>query len=80
MSATLANSPAFWIALIGALAALYLLPILIALLRHAEDLWLIVFLHVLPTQVGWRAAMLLACMNPRREPPEPHYHWEGYGR
>jgi hypothetical protein len=78
VSAAVANSPFFWMAIIGGLAVLYLLPILIGAIRQAEDMLLIVWLTVLPTGVGWLAAIFLACMNPRREPPEPY--WEGYGR
>lgn len=77
---TLANSAAFWIALIGGLAALYLLPILIGLIRHAEQMWLIVFLIVLPTGVGWLAALVMSFVMPRREPPAPYYYREGYWR
>lgn len=76
MSTTLANSAAFWLAIIGGLAVLYLLPILIGVIRHAEELWLIVFLTVLPTGVGWLAALVLAFTMPRCEPPTPYY-WEG---
>jgi Superinfection immunity protein len=76
VSVTLANSPAFWIALIGALAVLYLLPILIAVIRHAEDLWLVVLLTALPTGIGWLAALVMSCMMPRREPPAPYYREE----
>lgn len=76
MSTMLATSSAFWLAIIGGLAVMYLLPILIGAIRHAEELWLIVFLTVLPTGVGWLAALVLAFAMPRREPPEPYY-WEG---
>jgi hypothetical protein len=53
ISTTVANSPLFWLAIIGGLAALYLLS------------------------VGWPAALLLACMMPRREPPAPSYYYPG---
>lgn len=74
MSQTVANSALFWLVLIGALAVLYLLPVLIGLIRRAEDMWLIVLFTVLPTGVGWLAALFLACLNPRREPPAVYYH------
>ena len=80
VNATLANSPAFWLAIIGGLAVLYLLPILIGAIRHVEELGWIVFLTVLPTGVGWLAALVMAIMMPRREPPAPCYYWEGYRR
>jgi len=77
VSTALANSAAFWLAIFGGLAVLYLLPILIGVIRHAEELWLIVFLTVLPTGVGWPAALVLAFAMPRREPPTPYYYRGG---
>jgi hypothetical protein len=34
---------------------------------------LLIFLNVLPTGVGWFAAMVMAFMLPRREPPPLTY-------
>lgn len=57
------TSWAFWIGLIAALAALYVLPTMIALLRHVENIGLVVFLNCSP--IAWPAALLVACMMPR---------------
>jgi hypothetical protein len=54
----------FWIGLIGALAVLYALPTLIALLRRAEGIAMVVILNVVP--VAWPAALVAACLMPRR--------------
>ena len=61
-----ADSPVFWTGLLTALAALYILPTTIALIRHAEDIPLVVILNCFP--IAWPAALLLACMMPRKEP------------
>lgn len=74
MSATLANSPLFWLALIGALGGLYVLPSVIAACRRVAGLGWIIVVNLLPTGVGWLAALVLAFMMPRREPPEPSYY------
>jgi hypothetical protein len=63
---TLANSPLFWTGLLAALAALYVLPTTIAVIRHAEDIPLVVILNCFP--IAWPAALLLACTLPRKEP------------
>jgi hypothetical protein len=55
-----ANSWAFWIGLIGALAVLYVLPTLIGMFRHVESLGVVIFLNAFP--VAWPAALVLACM------------------
>ncbi len=62
----LATSPLFWTGLLAALAALYVLPIMIAVIRHVEDIPLVVILNCFP--IAWPAALLLACVMPRREP------------
>ena len=61
----LANSPVFWIGLLAGLVALYVLPIMIALIRHIENIALVVFLNCFP--IAWPAALVVACMTPRRE-------------
>jgi hypothetical protein len=63
---TLANSPLFWTGLLAALAALYVLPTTIAVIRHAEDIPLVVILNCFP--IAWPAALLLACTLQRKEP------------
>jgi hypothetical protein len=62
----LANSLVFWTGLLGALAALYVLPTTIAVIRQVEDIPLVVILNCFP--VAWPAALLRACMMPRKEP------------
>jgi hypothetical protein len=60
----LANSAAFWIGLLAALAALYVLPTMIAVIRHVENIALVVFLNCFP--IAWPAALVVACMMPRK--------------
>lgn len=60
-----ADSWAFWIGLIGALAVLYVLPTLIGVLRHVESLALVVILNLFP--IAWPAALVAASMMPRKE-------------
>ena len=61
----LANSPVFWAGLLAGLAALYVLPTMIAVIRHVEAIGLVVFLNCFP--IGWPAALVVACMMPRKE-------------
>ena len=62
----LADSPLFWTGLLASLAALYVLPTTIAVIRQVEDIPLVVILNCFP--IAWPAALLLACMTPRKEP------------
>jgi hypothetical protein len=55
----------FWIGLISGLAVLYALPTIIAALRRVEDLTMVVVFNVV--LVAWPAALVLACMMPRRD-------------
>jgi hypothetical protein len=75
---TLAQSPVFWFALIGGLAFVYALPAIIALVRNVESIALVVIFNAFP--VAWPAALVLACMMPRKEPacPPPYYQPPGY--
>ena len=66
---TLAHSYLFWIALILVLLGLYTLPSIIAIIRGVEGLGWIIVINLLPTGVGWFAALIGALMLPRREPP-----------
>ena len=66
---TLAHSYLFWIALIFVLLGLYILPSVIAAIRGVEGLGWIIVINLLPTGVGWFAALIGALMLPRREPP-----------
>lgn len=73
----LANSYLFWIALILVLLSLYILPSVIAMIRRVEGLGWIIVINLLPTGVGWLAALIGAIMLPRRQsqpipPPYPH--------
>lgn len=61
----LANNPVFWAGLLAALAALYILPTMIALIRNVENIALVVFLNCFP--IAWPAALIMACMMPRKE-------------
>ena len=65
----LANSYFFWIALILVLIGLYILPSAIAIVRGVEGLGWIIVINLLPTGVGWFAALIGALMLPRRQPP-----------
>ncbi len=66
---TLAQSPVFWGGLIAGLVLLYVLPTLIGIARKVEDLGLLIFINLLPTGVGWLAAIVMAFVPPQREPP-----------
>jgi len=61
-----ANSPGFWIGLLAGLGALYVLPTMIAVIRHVENIALVVFLNCFP--IAWPAPLVVACMTPRKEP------------
>jgi hypothetical protein len=65
----LAHSYLFWIALILGLLGLYILPSVIAAIRGVEGLGWIIVINLLPTGVGWLAALIGALALPRREPP-----------
>jgi len=68
----LASSYLFWIALIFGLLALYILPSVIAAIRRVEGLGWIIVINLLPTGIGWLAALIGAIALPRREPsPAP---------
>jgi hypothetical protein len=65
----LANSSVFWIMLIAGLLLLYILPSLIGAIRGVEGLGWLIVVNLIPTGVGWLAALVLAIMLPRRDPP-----------
>jgi Superinfection immunity protein len=73
----LAQGPVFWVGLIAGLALLYFLPTIIAMIRRVESPGWVIFLNVLPTGVGWLAAMVVAFMMPRREPPPVYVSYQG---
>ena len=60
---TLAHSGIFWAGLIAGLVLIYFLPTMIGIIRKVESLGLLIFLNVLPTGVGWFAAMAMAFMR-----------------
>jgi len=64
----LAHSYFFWIILIFGLLGLYILPSVIAAIRGVEGLGWIIVINLLPTGVGWLAALIAALWLPRREP------------
>jgi hypothetical protein len=69
----LANSWVFWVALIAGLLVLYILPSIIGAIRNVEGLGWLIVVNLIPTGIGWLAAMILAIVLPRREPPPAAY-------
>ncbi|WP_396026150.1 superinfection immunity protein [Actinomadura sp. 9N215] len=70
----LQNSIYFWLALIGLLAFLAVLPTLIALARGVDDIAIIMLFNAIccTTVFGWPIALFLAIRWPRRNPaPRP---------
>jgi Superinfection immunity protein len=63
----LAHSYLFWIALIFGLLALYVLPSVIAIIRKVEGLGWVIVINLVPTGIGWPAALIAALMLPRRD-------------
>lgn len=64
MAEQLAQSGLFWILLVLALAAVFVLPTVIALLREVEGLGWVILANLVA--VGWPAALLMACTLPSR--------------
>jgi len=60
-----AGSWLFWLAIIDGLAGVYILPTVIGIARQVEGLGLVICLNAIP--VGWPAALILACLMPRKE-------------
>lgn len=58
----------FILLLVGGFGFLFFLPILIAVCRQTEDLWLVVLCSVIGglTCIGWPAALYCALAFPRR--------------
>jgi hypothetical protein len=67
----LAQNPFFWVALIAGLLVLYVLPSVIGAIRKVEGLGWLIVVNLIPTGIGWLAAMVLAVILPRREPISP---------
>ena len=72
--AVVAGSWFFWLAIIGFVTGVYVLPTVIAIARQVEGLGWVICLNTIP--VGWPAALLWACLMPRKEvSPSPHRQW-----
>jgi hypothetical protein len=65
----LAHNGVFWVSLIAGIVLIYFLPTMIGIVQKVESLGVLIFLNVLPTDGGWFAAVVMAFMLPRREPP-----------
>jgi hypothetical protein len=63
----LAQNPFFWVALIAGLLVLYVLPSVIGAIRNVEGLGWLIVVNLIPTGIGWLAAIVLALTLPRRE-------------
>ena len=63
--AAVADSWFFWLAIIGVVAGVYILPTVIGIARQVEGLCWVICLNTIP--VGWPAALLLACLMPGKE-------------
>lgn len=62
--AAVADSWLFWLAIIGVVAGVYILPTVIGIARQVEGPGLVICLNPIP--VGWPAALILACQMPLR--------------
>lgn len=80
----LAQNPLFWGALIAGLLVLYVLPSVIGAIRKVEGLGWLIVINLIPTGIGWLAAMVMPFALPRHEPvtyQRPYYpqapsqHW-----
>jgi hypothetical protein len=61
----LAHSPVFWGALIAGLLVLYVLPSVVGAIRKADGLGWLIVINLIPTGIGWLAAMVMAFALPR---------------
>jgi hypothetical protein len=69
--AAVANSWFFWLAIIGFIVGVYTLPTVIGIARQVEGIGWVICLNTIP--VGWPAALLWACLMPRKQiSPSPH--------
>jgi hypothetical protein len=76
----LAHNVAFWVALIFGLIALYVLPSLIGAIRGVESLGWLIVINLLPSGVGWPAALMLALGLPRRQHLQRIHSGLAYGQ
>jgi hypothetical protein len=65
IAAVIADSWFFWLAIIDGLAGVHILPTVIGIALQVEGLGLVICLNTIP--VGWPAALILACLMPRKE-------------
>ncbi|WUH97691.1 superinfection immunity protein [Spirillospora sp. NBC_00431] len=72
---TLQNSIYFWLALIGLLAFLAVLPTLVALARGVDDIAIIMLFNAIccTTVFGWPIALILAIRWPRHDPSRTEF-------
>jgi hypothetical protein len=82
MMQALANSAAFWVLLILALCAVYLLPTIIGVVHRVDRLALVFLVNLIggTTGVGWFAALVLAFGLRRLPPVPPSASWRPPGR
>ena len=57
-----ANDAVSWIEYVASLAALYVYPTAIAVVRHAGNIKLVLILNCIP--IAWPAALVMACIMP----------------
>jgi hypothetical protein len=76
--AAVADSWFFWLAIIGFVIGVYILPTVIAIVRQVEGLGWVVYLNTIP--VGWPAALLWACLMPRKEISSSPYRQRSHGQ
>ena len=53
-----------WIEYLASLAALYVCPTAIAVVRHIRNIKRVLILNCIP--IAWPAALVIACMMPRK--------------
>ena len=75
------STPWFWISLFAILATGFALPIVIALVRRVERMWMVVLLTIvgLCTCIAWPSAMIAARLLPGH-PRQPSGHNAQAGR
>ena len=76
--AAVADSWLFWLAIIDGLAAVYILPTVIGSARQVEGLGLVICLNAIPA--GWPAALILACLMPRKQMNRAPDRWPPFER
>jgi hypothetical protein len=76
--AAVADSWFFWLAIIDGLAAVHILPTVIGIARQVERLGWVICLNTIP--VGWPAALILACLMPRKQISRAPHWWPPFER